>query len=69
MGHYRFDLIDWTGAISQSRFHDCADDLDALDKAEELCAWNAIDVWDGARRVLHLKRENAMATPADGLPG
>jgi hypothetical protein len=69
MGHYRFDLIDRTGAILQSQFHSCADDLDALDKAERLCARNEVDVWDGARRVLHLKRENAMATPSDGLPG
>ena len=63
MGHYRFDLIDRTGAILQSQFYSCADDLDALDKAERLCARNEVDVWDGARRVLHLKRENAMATP------
>ncbi|MEP6831370.1 MAG: hypothetical protein ABI963_13600 [Rhizomicrobium sp.] len=69
MGHYRFDLIDMTGGVSQSLFHNCADDLDALDKAETLCGKSAIDVWDGARRVLHLKRENAMATPNDGLPG
>jgi hypothetical protein len=69
MGKYRFDLIDKSGGISQSQYYNCADDLDALDKAETLCAANAVDVWDGARRVLHLKRENAMATPADGLPG
>lgn len=69
MGQYRFDLIDKGGRISQSQFHNCADDLEALDKAETLCARNAVDVWDGARRVLHLKHQNVMATPADGLPG
>jgi hypothetical protein len=69
MGHYRFDLIDRTGAILQSQFQNCADDLAALDKAEGLCARNDVDVWDGTRRVLHLKRENAMATPNDGFPG
>lgn len=69
MGHYRFDLIDIAGGIAQSRFYDCADDLDALDKAERLCAGNAVDVWDGMRRVLHVKRGNQMATPSDGLPG
>lgn len=69
MGHYRFDLIDLGGRISQRQFHSCADDLEALDKAETLCARNAVDVWDGARRVLHLKHQNMMATPADGLPG
>jgi len=69
MGHYRFDLIDESGGISQSQYYSCIDDLDALDKAETLCAANAVDVWDGSRRVLHLKQENAMATPADGLPG
>jgi hypothetical protein len=69
MGQYRFDLIDMTGGILQSQFYNCADDLDALDRAEMLCARNDVAVWDGGRRVLHVKRENAMATPADGLPG
>ena len=69
MGHYRFDLIDVAGEIAQSQYCACADDLDALDKAEKLSAANAVDVWDGSRRVLHVKRGNQMATPADGLPG
>ena len=69
MGRYRFDLIDPAGEIAQSQFHACADDLDALDKAESLSDRNAVDVWDGARRVLHVKRGNLMATPSDGLPG
>lgn len=69
MGRYRFDLLDRTGQILQSQYCGCADDLAALDMAETLCARNAVDVWDGSRRVLHLKRENAMATPNDGLPG
>lgn len=69
MGQYRFDLIDLSGKIAQSEILSCADDLDALDKAEALCAKNAVDVWDGARRVLHVKRGNQMATPSDGLPG
>jgi hypothetical protein len=69
MGHYRFDLIADGGAIAQSQFRACADDLAALDIAETLCGRNAIDVWDGERRVLHVKRENAMATPADQHPG
>jgi len=69
MGHYRFDLLGDGGVISQSQFHACADDLAALDVAEALCALNAVDVWDGERRVLHVKRENAMATPSDSLPG
>ena len=69
MGQYRFDLIGKAGEVAQSQFHVCADDLDALDKAEALCARNAVDVWDGARRVLHVKRGNLMATPSDGLPG
>lgn len=69
MGQYRFDLIDVEGEIAESQFHLCADDLDALDKAEALSAANAVDVWDGARRVLHVKRGNRMATPSDSLPG
>ncbi|HEX4104862.1 MAG TPA: hypothetical protein VHX92_01395 [Rhizomicrobium sp.] len=69
MGHYRFDLLGDGGAIAQSQTHACADDLAALDIAEALCARNAVDVWDGERRVLHVKRENAMATPGDSLPG
>jgi len=69
MGQYRFDLLGDGGSIAQSQFHACADDLAALDVAERLCARNAVDVWDGERRVLHVKRENAMATPSDRLPG
>ncbi len=69
MGQYRFDLIDMAGEIAQSQYLSCADDLDALDKAEALCTGNAVDVWDGTRRVLHVKRGNQMATPSDGLPG
>ena len=63
MGQYRFDLLLEGGAVAQSQFHSCADDLEALDIAERLCGRNAVDVWDGGRRVLHVKRENAMATP------
>lgn len=69
MGQYRFDLLLDGGAIAQSEFHACADDLAALDVAERLCAKNVVDVWDGERRVLRVKRENAMATPTDRLPG
>ena len=69
MGQYRFDLIGVEGKIAQSQFHTCADDLDALDKAEALSSVNAVDVWDGVRRVLHVKRGNLMATPSDVLPG
>jgi hypothetical protein len=69
MGQYRFDLIGVEGEIAQSQFHTCADDLDALDKAEALSLVAAVDVWDGARRVLHVKRGNQLATPSDVLPG
>lgn len=69
MGHYRFDLLLDGGAIAQSQIHSCTDDLAALDIAERLCGRNAVEVWDGERRVLHVKRENAMATPSDSLPG
>ena len=69
MGQYRFDLIDVGGEIAQSQFHACADDLDALDKAEALSSVTAVDVWEGSRRVLHVKRGNQMATPSDVLPG
>ncbi len=69
MGQYRFDLLADGGAIAQSQFHACNDDLAALDVAERLCISNAVDVWDGERRVLHVKRENAMATPSDRLAG
>ncbi|HEY2835975.1 MAG TPA: hypothetical protein VGI89_05340 [Rhizomicrobium sp.] len=69
MGQYRFDLIDVEGEIARSQFLTCADDLDALDKAEGLSSVTAVDVWDGARRVLHVKRGNQLATPSDVLPG
>ena len=69
MGRYRFDLLEDGGMIARSQFHACIDDLAALDVAETLCDANAVDVWDGERRVLRVKRENAMATPSDRLPG
>jgi hypothetical protein len=69
MGQYRFDLIDVKGGIAQSQFLTCADDLDALGKAEALSSVTAVDVWDGARRVLHVKHGNQIATPSDVLPG
>ena len=69
MGQYRFDLLLDGGTVSQSQFHACTDDLAALDVAERLCARNMVDVWDGERRVLRVKRENAMATPSDRLSG
>ena len=69
MGHYRFDLLLDDGAVTQSQVHACTDDLAALDIAERLCGRNAVEVWEGERRVLHVKRENAMATPSDSLPG
>lgn len=69
MGRYRFDLIGEGGMVAQSQFHVLADDLAALDLAEQMCARNEVDVWDGKRRVLHVKRENAMATPNDRFPG
>jgi hypothetical protein len=69
MGHYRFDLLKDGGSVAHSQFHACADDLAALDVAERLCGSNAVDVWDGERRVLRVKRDNAMATPSDSFPG
>jgi hypothetical protein len=69
MGRYRFDLIGEAGAVTQSQVHVLVDDLAALDLAECMCARNAVDVWDGARRVLRVKRQNAMATPSDRFPG
>lgn len=69
MGHYRFDLIGEAGAVAHSQIHILADDLVALDLAERLCASNAVEVWDGERRVLRVKRENAMAIPSDRFPG
>ena len=69
MGQYRFDLLLDGGGVSQSQFHACADELAALDIAERLCARNMVDVWDGERRVLRVKRENVLSTPTDSISG
>ena len=41
------------------RAYTAQDDLAALDEAERLCKTHTIEVWQGARRVARVKKNNA----------
>ncbi|MBA2590423.1 MAG: hypothetical protein H0U98_17570 [Alphaproteobacteria bacterium] len=43
------------------------DDLDALKKAERLCEAHAIEIWQGARRVARVKKDNAPLNSEDRI--
>lgn len=52
MRTYRINCVDDADRIVSTLDQFCIDDLDALDRANELCAENGVEVWDGARRVV-----------------
>lgn len=52
MRTYRINCVDDADRIISTFDYFCIDDLDALDRANELCAENGVEVWDGARRVV-----------------
>ena len=52
MRTYRIKCVDDSDRVISSVDYFCIDDLDALDRANELCVENGVEVWDGARRVV-----------------
>jgi hypothetical protein len=52
MKTYRINCFDDSDQFITTQEYLCSDDLEALDKATELCAANGVEVWDGARRVV-----------------
>jgi len=60
MAHYRFYCLDDTGHVVKGADVDAADDLAAIEVAQERCEDNTIEVWQGTRRVIQvLKRKVA----------
>jgi len=56
MKTYRINCVDdFDNVVSTVEYH-CVDDLDALDTATKLCAANGVEVWDGARRVVWMRK-------------
>lgn len=56
MESYRINCVDDHNKLVATHDIMLADDFAALRKANELCADNAIEVWDAERRVVWLKR-------------
>jgi hypothetical protein len=48
---YRFKYLDSDGRIFRRKEFELPDDVTAVERAAELAGQNAIDIWDGARRV------------------
>jgi len=59
MRAYRINCTDDSDLIVATYAFLCSDDLDALDKATELCAAHGVEVWDGARRVVWMHKGGA----------
>lgn len=56
MKSYRINCVDERNKLVATHDIMLADDLAALSKANELCADNAVEVWEGERRVFWMKK-------------
>jgi hypothetical protein len=65
MTEYRIYCVDENNHIVSR--HECklSDDLDALDKARELCGKFEVEIWAGARRVAQLSKDGAGSLRVD----
>ncbi len=59
MTTYRFFLLNLQGSVIDGTLQDCVDDLGALDKARNLCAASAIEIWHESRHVALVKMGDA----------
>ena len=66
MRTYRINCTDNSDLIVATYAFRCSDDLDALDKATELCGANGVEVWDGARRVVWMHKGGAARFKIEG---
>lgn len=64
---YKLYSIDRTGHVISRRDFVAHDDLAALLEAEQSCAKNEIEVWQGARRVARVKLANAPLDTTDRM--
>lgn len=62
---YRMCILDPAGHILVSHTVACADDLEALEAAEQECAGRAVEVWHESRLVARVKPDNAPLDETD----
>ena len=56
MRTYRINCTDDADRVVATHMFSCRDELEALDKARELCANGGVEVWDGERRVIWMHK-------------
>jgi len=61
MAHYTLYLLDAKGHIFARQDHEFKEDLDALEKAQSLCANQDIEVWQGNYRIATVKKDELVA--------
>ena len=64
---YRLYCLDEKDQIVSARNFLALDDLTALVEAEGACAKNAVELWQGARRVARVKLGNAPLDASDRM--
>lgn len=64
---YRLYYLDSARHIVSAKDVVVPDDLAALQEAEKACGEHAIEVWQGARKVAHVKLGNAPLDLSDGM--
>lgn len=64
---YRLYCLDEKDHIVSARNFLAHDDLTALGEAEASCKENAVELWQGARRVARVKLGNAPLGPSDRM--
>lgn len=58
MSEFAIFLFDADGEAVGARIFLARDDLDALEEAERACSRNAVEIWQGRRRVARVKEGN-----------
>jgi hypothetical protein len=66
---YQFLFLADDRGLSDSQKHECADDLEALDKAHEFCALHTVEAWRDRRLVFTVKRWDRPSIATDEVSG
>jgi hypothetical protein len=69
MKQYQLRFLDRLNVAVLTRVYAGPDDLGALAEAERLSSTHTIEVWDGPRRVVRVKKRKLAATPTDRIAG
>ena len=56
MRTYRINCTDDADQVVATHIFTCRGELEALDKARELCAEGGVEVWDGGRRIVWMHK-------------